>query len=204
MTVSTGLSLCAAMMILTIIPGPAVVLVIARTLSRGFGAGVVTSAGVVVGIFIFTLLSICGLSSIPSNFEGVFLAARYFSAVYLVWLGVRIVIEKNEEKNGELPDYYDSTNFISGFVVSMLNPKAVIFYINFFPQFIDFSTADLVDMSVILLVTTLSVGSVLIVYAYLAEKSSVVLRGPIASKCIKFFSAGVLMIGGVYAVAIAS
>ncbi|MFT5117965.1 MAG: threonine/homoserine/homoserine lactone efflux protein [Kiritimatiellia bacterium] len=169
MSIDTLLTLFAAMLVLALIPGVGVLVVIARSLSSGFRAGIMTSCGIVAGDYVFIILSVVGLATIAETMTGLFIMIKYLGAAYLFWLGTQLLFPKNQHKPNEdihIPAH--QTHFITGLTTTLSNPKAILFYLSFFPAFLDLSRVSAIDMGILLLIATVTVGGVMVMYAYLA------------------------------------
>ena len=199
MTLSTTLALFSAMVLLALLPGPGILVVVARTLSQGLAAGVVTSAGIVAGDFVFIALAIGGLSALAQILGDFFLIVRYAGALYLIYLGVK-TIRSRSQGWGDKPvtPSRHSTNFVAGLLTTLANPKAILFYVSFFPTFFDLSTLSYIDLSLILLVTAIAVGGVMVSYAYVANRTGGLIKGSRSSGWLKWGSGTVLIGSGTY------
>lgn len=199
MTFSVTLSLFAALIVLAIIPGPGIMVVVARTLSQGYIAGLVTSAGIVAGDFIFIGLAVFGLSTLSHSLGELFLVIKYAGAAYLIWLGVKIALSKNEmEVSKAYKESNHPTNFVAGLLTTLSNPKAILFYVSFFPAFIDLTVVNGIDLGIILLVAAISVGGVMSTYVYLANTTGSRLKESSISKQVKYSSGAILIGSGAY------
>lgn len=199
MTFSATLTLFAAMVVLASIPGPGIMIVVARSVSQGFVAGLVTSVGIVLGDFVFITVAVYGLSALSQFLGGFFLIVKYAGAAYLIWLGLKIVLSKAvSEQKGDPDTPKHTTNLIAGLLTTLSNPKAILFYVSFFPTFIDLSSVGYMDLGLIFLVATMAVGGVMAVYAYLAVKSKLLLSASSRSGHMKYLAGGLLLSSGVY------
>lgn len=199
MTLSVALALFTTMVVLAVIPGPGILVVLARTFSNGFYAGVITSLGILAGDFVFIALAIIGLSSLSQLLGDFFILVKYIGAAYLIFLGLKILFtaKKPQLDIVSAPKGY-SANFLAGFLTTLANPKAILFYVSFFPAFLDLSQVTSFDIAIILLVTTLAVGGVMIGYAYLASRAGKqILHSPF-SKYIRYGAGSILVGSGVY------
>ena len=188
------LALFGAMLIVALVPGPAVFAVIARTFSSGFSRGLMMIIGITLGDFIFILLALFGLSIISEIMGTTFLIIKYASAVYLIWLGVNLI--KSKATAEDIKASKESslvTNLATGLMINLGNPKAIVFYIGLFPAFIDVNQVVTVDVLAIMGVATLAFGSVNICYALLALRAKRMLKSPNASSLINK-TAGTIMV----------
>ncbi len=188
------LALFGAMLIVALVPGPAVFAVIARTFSSGFSRGLMMIIGITLGDFIFILLALFGLSIISEIMGTTFLIIKYASAAYLIWLGVNLI--KSKATAEDIKASKESslvTNLATGLMINLGNPKAIVFYIGLFPAFIDVNQVAAVDVLAIMGVATLAFGSVNICYALLALRAKKMLKSPNASSLINK-TAGTIMV----------
>ena len=119
------------------IPGPAVILTLARATSAGTRAGLSTGLGIAVGDLIHTALAVIGLSAVILASAFLFNLIKYLGAAYLVYLGVRAILEKspaglNIGGNGLAP----GQAFRQAVLAEVLNPKSALFFLAFLPQFV--------------------------------------------------------------------
>lgn len=199
MTLLVALSLFTAMVVLAIIPGPGIMVVMARTLSQGLLAGIVTALGIVAGDFVFIVLAVYGLSALAQTYGELFLIVKYTGAVYLVWLGIKIMLTKSPaEKTPKNTSYKHSTNFIAGLVTTLSNPKAILFYVSFFPAFLDLSAVTYIDFGIIFALTFVAIFGVMASYAYLVHKTGSLLKKSSTSTYIKYGAGATLISSGVY------
>lgn len=120
-----------------IIPGPAVLLTLARASTSGTRAGIATGLGIAVGDLIHTALAVIGISAAVMASATLFTFVKYLGAVFLIYLGIRAIIEKVE------PDYSGSRQtlraavaFRHAVIAEILNPKSALFFLAFLPQFV--------------------------------------------------------------------
>lgn len=188
------LALFGVMLIVALVPGPAVFAVIARTFSSGFSRGLMMIIGITLGDFIFILLALFGLSIISEIMGTTFLIIKYASAAYLIWLGVNLI--KSKATPEDIKASKESSlaiNLATGLMINLGNPKAIVFYIGLFPAFIDVNKVVALDVLAIMGVATLAFGSVNICYALLALRAKKMLKSPNASSLINK-TAGTIMV----------
>ena len=138
MLISNLLPLFGAMLILAIVPGPTVFSVISSSFSSGFLRGLYMTMGIVVGDHIFIVLAIFGLSALSETMGTTFFIIKYLSVAYLLWLGYHLL--RSQASSIDIKESKDSSalaSFISGLLITLGNPKAILFYIGFFPAFIN-------------------------------------------------------------------
>ncbi|MDN3222179.1 MULTISPECIES: LysE family translocator [Pseudomonas] len=122
---------------LFLIPGPAVLLVITRTLQGGRKVGIATGLGVASGDLIHTLSAALGLSAILMTSALAFNVVKTVGACYLIYLGVRAFLAKpGATERKQLADVTSTQAFFQAVGAEVLNPKTAIFFLAFLPQFI--------------------------------------------------------------------
>ena len=185
------------MVVLALIPGPGTLVVASRAISGGFSHGAATACGIVCGDFIFVLLSIFGLATAAAAMGGLFIVVKYVGALYLIWLGIQI-LRSNKQGNDAnvLEKVAYRPDFVSGLITTLGNPKAILFYLSFFPTFLDLTSITLLDTLTILLITTLSIGGVMMGYAYTASKAKRLFKGKRPAKALQITSGSVLIGSG--------
>ena len=127
-----------ASLALAIVPGPAVLYIVTRSVSQGRAAGVVSVAGIHVGTLVHVIAAALGLSALLMRSVVAFSVVKYAGAAYLILLGIRTLRQK-EEEGGPLVLGEQSLRkvFNQGIVVNVLNPKTALFFLAFLPQFVD-------------------------------------------------------------------
>jgi threonine/homoserine/homoserine lactone efflux protein len=127
-----------AALVLLAIPGPAVLYIIATSVEGGRRAGLLSVAGVHLGSLVHVAAACAGLSALIVSSAIAFSAVKYVGAAYLVFVGIRKWLEKDEPV--ELPTRAPRSGrrvFVQGVVVNVLNPKTALFFLAFLPQFVD-------------------------------------------------------------------
>lgn len=129
---------CLAVAVLVLIPGPVVTLVVANSLSHGSRSGLTTVAGASIGNAILLGATAVGLVAFFALLSEIFEMVRWAGAVYLIWLGIR-AWRSHGAQAAAVPAAARSARavFLQGFLIAITNPKAILFYIAFLPQFID-------------------------------------------------------------------
>jgi threonine/homoserine/homoserine lactone efflux protein len=137
---STYALFVAAALALLLVPGPAVVYVIARSVSGGRLTGLVSVLGIELGTLLHVVFAAAGLSAIVASSVVAFSVVKWLGAAYLIWIGLRQIFgrgdgdEETEFAGGgedRLRIFYQSV------LVQVLNPKVALFFLAFLPQFVD-------------------------------------------------------------------
>ena len=136
----TFLVFAAASALLIVVPGPAVIYIVTRSMRHGRTAGLVSTLGIEVGGLVHVAAATLGLSALLASSATAFNVVRYAGAAYLVYLGVRALLgrdDRDEERPSAAPEPDRRRIFWNGVVVNVLNPKTALFFLAFLPQFID-------------------------------------------------------------------
>ena len=194
MSIDSLFALFGAMLILAIVPGPAVFAIIARSFSSGKLQAFYMTTGIVLGDYIFIVLALFGLSALAEIMGTAFFIIKYLSAAYLIWLGIKLLRTKTDSidieasKNSSL-----TSNFLTGLFITLGNPKAILFYVGFFPAFVNVSEVTVSDTGLIMLAATVAFGSVNMCYSLLAVKAKNTFKSPNAATIINK-TAGTIMV----------
>lgn len=126
-----------ASLVLIVTPGQDMVLVMSRSITQGSSAGVVTAAGVSVGLVGHTVLATLGLGALLRTSEALFFVLKLVGAAYLVYLGLQLLRAKNLELalSSTVPRSLKRL-FLEGAASNISNPKIAVFYFAFLPQFV--------------------------------------------------------------------
>ena len=131
-------SFIAAALVILLIPGPAVLYLVTRSLAQGRRAGFVSVLGLSAGALVHVVAATVGLSAILVASSSAFTIVKLLGAAYLIYLGVRALLATREpaERHVESPRS-SSRIFTDGIIVSLFNPKIGVFFLAFLPQFVD-------------------------------------------------------------------
>jgi threonine/homoserine/homoserine lactone efflux protein len=195
MSLQLYLAFIAACVALALLPGPIVTLLIANGLRHGTRAALTNIAGVQVALLIVISVVAIGLTSLMATMGYWFDWVRFAGAIYLVWLGIRLIRDPVQGlKEDEAPPPPRGGFFLQGFLVALSNPKLLVFFGAFIPQFVDMSRDHLPQVALL--------GITFMIVAGLTDAAYALLAGRVRS----FFSArrtrmlsrvsGGFMIGG--------
>jgi threonine/homoserine/homoserine lactone efflux protein len=168
---STLLLFAGASLALLAVPGPAVVYVVTRGLDQGRAAGLVSMLGVETGTFAYALAAAAGLTGVIAASVTAFTVVKYAGAAYLVYLGVRKLLERPEQPGNVLVSGR-SQLFLKGMLVQLLNPKIAIFFVAFLPQFVHASHGASAAQILVL-------GTIFTLLAVLSDSAYVLLAGAV-------------------------
>jgi threonine/homoserine/homoserine lactone efflux protein len=127
-----------ASLALLVVPGPAVMYIVARSIDQGRSAGIVSALGLMAGSFILVAAAAFGVAALLAASPVAFGVVRYTGAAYLAYLGIRTALTR-PVATGETHAPPESLGrvFAEGIVVNLLNPKTALFFFAFLPQFVN-------------------------------------------------------------------
>src|SRR3954471_12067894 len=128
-------ALVAAIIIFLAIPGPGNLALITSTSKGGIRAGLAATLGVIAGDQVLMWAAVAGVATLLLAYPAAFQAVQWLGAVYLAWLGLKMLLAKPGDRPvlNIQPRHY----FRQAAVITLLNPKAIVFYMAFFPLFVD-------------------------------------------------------------------
>ena len=126
-----------AAVVLAILPGPGVMYVLARSLAGGRWAGIQSALGAGTGGMVQVLASAVGLSALIMTSSLAFSVVKYAGAAYLIYLGLRTLLSKEEQHPDTVKTSGQHRVFVQGIMTELLNPKTALFFLAVIPQFIN-------------------------------------------------------------------
>lgn len=173
MDVSIWLTFVAASTALLLIPGPTILLVLSYALSHGRKVALATTGGVAFGDLVAMSASLAGLGALVLASAQLFIALKWLGAAYLVYMGIQLLRSAGSAKLGGLQQTSELSArecFTNATIVTALNPKSIVFFIAFVPQFVDPNT-PLLPQFAILIATFVGLATInALAYALLADK----------------------------------
>lgn len=163
----------AAILIFLAIPGPGNLALITSTGKGGISGGLGATFGIIAGDQVLMWAAVAGVAALLVAYPAAFSAVQWLGAAYLAWLGFRMLIAKPGDKPvlNIQPRHY----FKQAFFITLLNPKAIVFYMAFFPLFVDparhqgMATFGLMAATIAVLTFGYGLGAVLLTH-FLAER----------------------------------
>lgn len=132
------LGFVAAALVVLLLPGPGVIYIVARSLSQGQRAGLMSALGLSAGALVHVAAAAAGLSAILLTSAMAFDIVKTLGAIYLIYLGVRALLNRRAATAVATPPKRSlSRLFRDGVIISVLNPKIAVFFLAFLPQFVD-------------------------------------------------------------------
>ena len=158
---------------LAAIPSSSVALVVARSATLGITNGLAVASGIVLGDLVFIALALLGLSVIAEVMGGLFMFVKIIGGLYLIWLGYSLFSKSGvtEIKANKINNNRSlAASFMVGFVLTLGDIKAIIFYASLLPVFVDLSTIQSSDILVLILITVFGVGGVKTIYVIFSNR----------------------------------
>jgi len=198
MSLQAYLAFIAACIALALLPGPIVTLLIANGLRHGSRAALTNILGVQVGLLIVIGIVAVGLTSLMATMGYWFDWVRFAGAAYLIWLGVKLIRFPVEGVEGDAPPPPPRGGFfLQGFLVALSNPKLLLFFGAFLPQFMDLN-GDHASQATLLGVTFMVIaGTTDATYALLAGRARLFFSAR-RTRLISRVSGGFMIGGGIW------
>lgn len=200
MAIDLWLAFVAASVVLLVIPGPTIALVIGYALGEGRRAALAIVAGVALGDFTAMTLSMLGVGALLAASAELFTALKWLGAAYLVWLGIRLW---RAPVDGDAAEGYSARSawrmLGHAWLVTALNPKSILFFVAFVPQFLD-PAVPYVRQAVLMVATFVSLAALnALLYAVLAGSARGAIRRPAVRRAVNRLGGSVLVGAGVMA-----
>jgi homoserine/homoserine lactone efflux protein len=202
MSLEVWAAFCVTETVLCFTPGPAVLLVVSIALGRGFRPSVSAAFGILAANSLYFALSATGVAAALVASRELFLVLKWVGAVYLVWLGLRMLLSRRSGEHDISPIPVART-FVRGFVVQGANPKALVFFVALLPQFVDPSGSVPTQLLVLGVSSVLIELAALATYAFGAARARRVAGARIAS-ALQRVGGGLLVAAGARLAAVRS
>jgi threonine/homoserine/homoserine lactone efflux protein len=172
MSMQAYLAFVAACIALALLPGPVVTLIIANGLRHGTRAALINCAGAQTGLAIVIGVVAVGLTSLMATMGYWFDWVRFAGAAYLVWLGIKLVWSPVEGVSADAPPPPPRGGFfLQGFLVLLSNPKVLVFFGAFIPQFMDLNQPHLPQVAILGVTFMVTAAMTDAIYALLAGRA---------------------------------
>jgi threonine/homoserine/homoserine lactone efflux protein len=184
-----------ASLALAVVPGPAVLYIVAQSVHGGRRAGAASALGVASGGLFHVLAAVVGLSALIAASAEAFTVVKLAGAAYLVYLGVRTLLSADDRIGGRIAEPTLLRTYRQGIVVNVLNPKTALFFVAFLPQFVDPdgpARAQLAVLGAIFVVIALSSD---LVWALVAGSAAEMLKHSRAFLRAQRYVSGTVFIG---------
>jgi len=181
------LSFSLATLVLALSPGPDNIYVLTQSLVNGSKSGIATTAGLMTGCIIHTTLLAFGISALITASEGLFYGIKVLGALYLLYLAYKIYRDDTKISiTSSAPKKSYSELFKIGFIMNLVNPKVMIFFLAFFPAFLWNDSENTIVQFYLL-------GLTFIVVSFLVFSSIALLSGTVSKFLLKKKSVGTIL-----------
>ncbi len=198
LTPASIVALFGSMIVLAVIPSVSVLAVSARAAAFGFSHGLFTALGIVAGDIIFILVAVYGLVFVAEAMGEQFRLVKYIGGAYLIWLGISLWRADARAASSErIRESSWGASFLTGLLITLGDQKAILFYLGFFPAFIDLSLMTPTDTLIIIIIAIIGVGGAKLIYAYLADRASLLFRNRSAVRTINILAGCVMIAVGI-------
>jgi threonine/homoserine/homoserine lactone efflux protein len=198
MSLQLYIAFVAACIALALLPGPVVTLVIANGLRHGTRAALTNLAGVQLGLAVMIGIVAVGLTSLMATMGYWFDWVRFAGAAYLVWLGVKLIRFPVEGVNADEPPAPPRGGFfLQGFFVLLSNPKVLVFFGAFLPQFMDMDRDHASQVALLGVTFMVIAGMTDAIYALLAGRARTFFSAR-RTRALSRISGGFMIGGGIW------
>lgn len=180
MPIETWLAFAAASAVMLAIPGPTILLVVSYALGHGRKTALATVTGVTLGDFTAMTASLAGMGALLAASASLFTILKMAGAAYLVFLGIKLwrapIVTGPIGDNDNLPQEKPLKILLHAYIVTALNPKSIVFFVAFVPQFLDFHSSFF-PQAAVMEATFLTLAALnACVYAFIADKARHLIR----------------------------
>jgi threonine/homoserine/homoserine lactone efflux protein len=184
-----------ASLLLAVVPGPAVLYIVAQSVHGGRRAGVVSAFGVSTGGMFHVLAAVVGLSAVLAASAEAFTVVKLVGAAYLIWLGIRTILSRDDRIAGRDAVPTLSSTYRRGVIVNILNPKTALFFLAFLPQFVDPDGSTRGQLAVLGLLFVAIALATDLVWALVAGTAGAVLRRSRTFLRVQRYVSGTIFVG---------
>ena len=188
------LAFASACFVLSVIPGPSVLVVTSQSITNGWRAAFVCIAGELLGGVCLMVASLLGVGAALAASPLAFLGVKWFGVGFLLYLGVKAL--KSAIAPKDHPAEAPRGSFSAGFWTSVLNPKSLVFYLAFFAQFVDAAKPLALQYMLLVVTAVMVAGAVLAGYALLAARLKPIIAAPSAQRKVSGVSGVLYILGG--------
>lgn len=191
--IASLIAYAAALGLAAAIPGPGVAALVGQSMGSGLKAALFLLAGIALGDVVYLTVAIAGLAAIAQTFAGVFLMVKLLGGAYLLYLAIRLW--KSTSGATQVVASTGRTNFgafLSGFSVTMGNPKTIVFYLALLPTVLDLHSIELLQWAMLVGVTVCVLIATLTPYAVLAARARGMMKKPGALHSLHRAASGII------------
>ncbi len=201
MPIELWLAFTAASIALLAIPGPTIMLVVGYVINHGKATGWATVPAVILGDFSAMSISLLGAGAILNASANLFMALKLAGAVYLIWIGIKMwrTTPKLDNLDNLTTVKSNIKIFWNCYIVTTLNPKGIVFFIAFMPQFIDENMAALPQFLILMVTFLILAGFNIILWVMMAAHLRARFKQPSTLKLVNNIGGSFLIAAGFFA-----
>lgn len=173
MTLHSSIAFVLALSLFVASPGPGMLGCVGQSMKHGLKVAAFFIMGMILGDMVYLLFAVFGLAFVASVMGKFFYMIRLAGGLYLIYLGIRMLMAKSEKTE---PSVSKRGKFLGGFFITISNPKVIIFYCGFLPNFMDLSALKLVDVLIVAFLVAFVITVVMGTYALIAAKTGKMLN----------------------------
>ncbi len=190
MDTSNVVALFVTMLVLSAAPGPSDFAVVSRALAAGFRQALFMVLGIVAADLLFIVVAVSSLSALAERFSLLFM---FVCAAYLLWLAYGLFRTRpGDYAPAEAGAAGSLASFTAGFLITLSDPKAILFYMGLLPAFVDMTAVGIRDAVIIMLIATVVICTVKLSYAYLAHRATALFHNDRLRQRLNYVAGGVL------------
>ncbi|TCK62526.1 LysE family translocator [Seleniivibrio woodruffii] len=175
MTVQSSIAFVLAMSLFVASPGPGALGLVAETMKYGLKSAGFYIFGMILGDMVYLTFAVFGLAAVASVMGEAFMYIRIAGGIYLLYLGIKLILAKESKPEKTVPS--KKGRFLGGFFITITNPKVIIFYCGFLPNFMDLTRLTLTDAMVTAVLVAFVISAVMGSYAVVAHRTGKFLTG---------------------------
>ena len=195
MDLATIFALAIATFIFVVTPGPGIVALLSRTMARGIASGLLLGVGLMMGDFIYLLAVLASLHTVADVIAPYMIYVRIIGAVFLAyvgykqWISAPITAEQARQLDqGRQRSLWQTLG--AGIAISGTNPKVMVFYLSFLPQFIDLSNLRLLDAVIVMITIAAMLFAGCLVYAFGADRIYKLIKNEASARLMNRITGG--------------
>jgi threonine/homoserine/homoserine lactone efflux protein len=185
MTLSGFAAYASALAVAAVIPGPQLIAIVAQALKSGYRQAAWMTAGMVLGDVLYLATVLAGLAFIAETFSALLIVIKWAGVAYLCWLAVQFWRADDRFEAGAAGAAPSGKGaFVSGMLVTVGNPKSVLFYISILPTVVDIDALSLPDIVALLSITAIILAAVQFPFAIAGARTRRALHSPRAMRIL--------------------
>lgn len=182
-------------LLLAALPGPAMMMTIQGAIAQGWKQGIRITTGILLADIVLLCIVCLGIGSVLTSSPTLLLLMNAFSSLYLLYLGVISLLEIRHIK-AQVPTLQNKTDWQTGFLITLINPKTIVFLLAYFPQFIEPQShlSETMQLVILSIWFVIAVAVIMLAYTFSAHAARQFLTS-IKARCAMSMIFGCLLIG---------